>query len=84
MDEADEALTEDRAELPPVPPGEAERVYLVGAELKDKARARKNALPLEESLAELAALSETAGLKVVGRTVQRLGAFDRRTFIGCG
>ena len=84
LDEADEALTEDRAELPPVPPGEAERVYLVGAELKDKARARKNALPLEESLAELAALSETAGLKVVGRTVQRLGAFDRRTFIGSG
>ena len=83
LDEADEALA-DVEEQPSIPLGEAERVYLVGAELKDKSKAKANTLPLEESLDELAQLSETAGLKVVGRAVQRLGSLDRRTYIGSG
>ena len=37
-----------------------------------------------DSLAELAALAETAGVQVVGRQVQRKRAIDKATYIGAG
>lgn len=40
--------------------------------------------PVEESLDELARLCETAGLRVVGRTSQRLEAPNPRTYMGSG
>lgn len=55
----------------------------MGVELK---RARKNqpVLPVEDSLEELAALAETAGLLVVGGTYQRLERVQAGTLIGSG
>jgi GTP-binding protein HflX len=41
-------------------------------------------IPTEESLAELAALAESAGAKIAGRVRQKLKAIDPRTFIGRG
>jgi GTP-binding protein HflX len=41
-------------------------------------------LPVEESLAELARLAETAGLKVVGQASQRMKHPDSATYIGRG
>jgi GTP-binding protein HflX len=41
-------------------------------------------LPVEESLAELARLAETAGLEVVGQASQRLSHPDSATYIGRG
>ena len=86
LDEADHALSGEKdVSLAAPARGETERVYLVGVALKD-ARARQAAhlLPIEESLDELAQLGETAGLEVVGRSVQRLTAPDRRFYIGSG
>ncbi len=57
-----------------------ERAFLVGVEL----RSEKGLLPLEDSLAELAMLADTAGLDVVGRVTQRLNAPNPKTFIGSG
>jgi len=57
-----------------------ERAFLVGVELADK----KGHLPLEESLAELALLADTAGLIAVGHASQRIRKPDPRTFIGSG
>ncbi len=57
-----------------------ERAFLVGVEL----RSEKNLLPLEDSLAELAMLADTAGLEVVGQITQRLNAPNPKTFIGSG
>ena len=66
---------------------EPERVILVGVErpLREKAPGEHARFLPEESLAELARLSETAGLEVVGRVVQILrdGAHPA-TFIGAG
>lgn len=58
----------------------AERAFLVGAEILDKT----TILPMEESLAELVLLAETAGLEVVGSITQRLRRPDPKTFIGSG
>lgn len=56
------------------------RALLVGVEL-----ARENAnLSLDDSMAELALLSDTAGLDVVGETSQRLVTPHPGTFIGSG
>ncbi len=57
-----------------------ERAFLVGVEL----RSENGLLPLEDSLAELAMLADTAGLDVVGQITQRLNAPNPKTFIGSG
>ncbi len=57
-----------------------ERAVLVGVERRDA----HALLPVEESLAELARLAETAGLEVVGQVVQRLKRPNPKTFVGKG
>ncbi|MHC1740940.1 MAG: GTPase HflX [Anaerolineaceae bacterium] len=57
-----------------------ERAFLVGVEL----RSRPSEINLEDSLAELFRLSETAGLEVVGETTQRLESPNPVTYIGSG
>jgi GTP-binding protein HflX len=57
-----------------------ERVLLVGVELFQQ----KNLLPLEDSLAELALLSDTSGLDVVGKLTQKLDRPHVKTYIGPG
>jgi len=64
--------------FPASPP--IERAYLVGAELKRP----RNEFPIEDSLDELERLAETAGLQVVGRTVQHVERIHPATFIGKG
>jgi len=61
------------------PEGE-ERAYLVAG----ATRATPEAFRPEESLDELAQLARTAGLAVVGRTVQHLAAVNPATYIGSG
>ncbi len=56
----------------------AERAVLVGADLGDEE------WPIEESMAELERLVNTAGALVVGQLTQRLDAPNARTFIGPG
>jgi len=57
-----------------------ERALLVGLETRADAILH----PVEESLAELGRLCETAGAVVVGSTTQRRNAPDVRTFVGAG
>lgn len=57
-----------------------EKAFLVGVELKRE----KPLLSVEESLAELRRLADTAGLEVVGETIQRLDHPDQATYIGSG
>lgn len=57
-----------------------ERAFLVGAEVK---RSRP-LLKVEDSLAELALLADTAGARTVGQTFQRVDRIDPATFIGSG
>lgn len=57
-----------------------ERAFLVGIWL----RSDKSLLPLEDSLAELSLLAETAELEVVGEAMQRLDTPHPDTFIGSG
>jgi len=57
-----------------------ERALLVGVELKTE----KSLWRVEDSLAELAALADTAGLQVVGQEWQRLGRARPATLIGTG
>ncbi|MCA9968226.1 MAG: hypothetical protein KC423_28465, partial [Anaerolineales bacterium] len=57
-----------------------ERAFLVGAELKQE----RPLLPVEDSLDELARLATTAGLEVVGQTMQRLDKINISTYIGPG
>ncbi|HZL12867.1 MAG TPA: GTPase HflX [Verrucomicrobiae bacterium] len=57
----------------------SERIFLVGVELKSRQRAE-----LEESLAELAELSATAGGEVVETGIQKLESLHAATFIGKG
>lgn len=59
---------------------EKESAFLVGIGLKGS----RPLLSVEESLAELALLADTAGLKVVGQTMQKVGQIDPATFIGSG
>jgi GTP-binding protein HflX len=65
-----------------------ERGFLVGVELKSVrfAASEQTALrfPVEDSLEELAALSDTAGVEVVGGTFQRLEQINPATYIGKG
>ncbi len=57
-----------------------QRAFLVGVEIKNQ----PSLLTLEDSLAELALLADTAGLDVVGETYQKLDAPHAETFIGAG
>lgn len=57
-----------------------ERAYLVGIELNQAA----GQFTVADSLSELALLSATAGLKVVGQSYQRLRRINTKTFIGSG
>jgi GTP-binding protein HflX len=61
----------------------AERAFLVGVELKQPNSPGSN-FEIEDSLEELAALAETAGLHVEGGTYQRLGNINPNTLIGGG
>lgn len=63
---------------PTTPP--RERAFLVGVEIAD----RHPLLPLEDSLAELALLADTAGVEVVGQLTQRLHRPNVETYIGPG
>jgi len=63
---------------PTTPP--RERAFLVGAEI----HGRKQILSLEDSLAELALLADTAGVDVVGELTQKLHAPNLATYIGPG
>ena len=57
-----------------------ERAFLVGVELYQQ----KSLLPLEDSLTELALLSDTSGLDVVGELTQKLDRPHVKTYIGPG
>lgn len=57
-----------------------ERAFLVGVELFQQ----KNLLPLEDSLTELALLSDTSGLEVAGELTQKLSRPHVKTYIGPG
>ena len=57
-----------------------ERAFLVGAELK----AGRPLLPVAESLEELARLADTAGIDVVGQSIQRFDRPHSATYIGPG
>jgi GTPase len=57
-----------------------ERAFLVGVEIKNKAAL----LSIQDSLAELALLADTAGLDVVGQAYQRLEHPNPQTYIGPG
>src|SRR3972149_5528220 len=64
--------------VPTQPP--AERAFLVGVELRNS----EHLLSVEDSLAELALLSDTAGMEVVGEIYQKIDKPDPNTFIGSG
>ena len=57
-----------------------ERAFLVGVELYGQ----KSLLPLADSLTELALLSDTSGLDVVGELTQKLDRPHVKTYIGPG
>jgi GTP-binding protein HflX len=63
---------------PTIPPDE--RAFLVGVEIHGK----RQLLALEDSLTELALLSHTAGLQVVGELTQKLERPNVVTYIGPG
>src|SRR5262249_13161882 len=67
-----------RTPQPTAPP--RERAFLVGVEIFQE----KNLLSLNDSLAELALLANTAGLDIVGETTQKLDHPNPQTYIGAG
>src|SRR5512134_954186 len=60
--------------------GPRERAFLVGVDLYQQ----KSFLPLEDSLTELALLSDTSGLEVAGELTQKLDRPHVKTYIGPG
>ena len=64
--------------IPTTPP--RERAFLVGVEI----HGQSHILILEDSLAELSLLCETAGLEVVGELTQKMDRPNPETFIGSG
>jgi GTP-binding protein HflX len=64
--------------IPTQPP--KEKAFLVGVEL----HSRPSEISFEDSLEELALLSDTAGLEVVGETSQKMDTPNPVTFIGKG
>ena len=67
-----------RIPQPTIPP--RERAFLVGVELFQQ----KSLMPLEDSLTELALLSDTSGLEVAGELTQKLDRPHVKTYIGPG
>jgi len=67
-----------RIPQPTIPP--RERAFLVGVELFQ----HKSLMPLEDSLTELALLSDTSGLEVAGELTQKLDRPHVKTYIGPG
>jgi GTP-binding protein HflX len=63
---------------PTTPP--RERAFLVGVEIFQ----HKNLLTIEDSLAELALLADTAGLDIVGEMTQKMDRPHTKTYIGSG
>jgi len=63
---------------PTVPP--TERAFLVGVQLRNN----DHLFTVEDSLAELARLADTAGMEVVGDLYQKIDRPDPNTFIGSG
>jgi GTPase len=57
-----------------------ERTFLVGVEIYGK----DHLLTLDDSLAELSLLADTAGLEVVGELTQKMDRINAETFIGSG
>lgn len=57
-----------------------ERAFLVGVEI----HGQEHLLSLDDSLAELTLLAETAGLEVVGELTQKIDQPNPETFIGSG
>lgn len=57
-----------------------ERAFLVGVEI----RGEEHLLSLQDSLAELALLGETAGLEIIGQTTQHMEKPNVKTYIGSG
>ncbi len=57
-----------------------ERAFLIGVELTNQ----ESYLPLNDSLAELGLLAQTAGLEVVGTATQKLERLNPKFFIGPG
>lgn len=57
-----------------------ERTFLIGGQLKNS----RPLLPVEDSLQELSMLADTAGMEVVGQTVQKMQQIDPKTYIGSG
>ncbi len=57
-----------------------EKAFLVGVEI----RGEDHLLTLQDSLAELALLGETAGLQVVGQSTQHMDRPNVKTYIGSG
>ncbi len=57
-----------------------EKAFLVGVEI----RSEEHLLSLQDSLAELALLGETAGLQVVGKSTQHLEKPNVKTYMGAG
>jgi GTPase len=66
--------------IPDVSQLQPEKAVLVGV----RVRSTHPLLSLEESLAELALLAETAGVTVVGEITQNLNRIEPATFIGSG
>ncbi|KAL5557969.1 hypothetical protein UlMin_034180 [Ulmus minor] len=58
-----------------------EKAYLVGVERKGDT---EESFSIDESLKELAQLADTAGLRIVGSTYQKLTSPNPRTYIGSG
>jgi len=59
--------------------------FLVGIESKDpRERASNQGFGMDESLFELSQLAETAGLRVVGASYQRMERVNPKTYIGKG
>ena len=56
-----------------------EKVFLVGVELKSR-----TATDVQESLAELSELAQTAGAEVAGEGIQKMASLNAATFIGPG
>jgi GTP-binding protein HflX len=56
----------------------------MGIELKNRSENSNTSFSVEDSLAELAALADTAGLQVEGGTYQRLESINPNTLIGRG
>ncbi|MCG3207860.1 MAG: GTPase HflX [Anaerolineae bacterium] len=74
------AISRNTQPLPTQAP--TERAFVVGAELKTNAK--RGGFNIEDSLEELAALANTAGLDVLGGTYQRLENINPETLIGSG